>query len=150
MATTTVTAIRAALETTIAGFTCAGAAMGTGSYAVASGFEEWSERNSGDVDRQFSIGSVDPSNPLEFGVTSEVLLDGSMELEIGHMKSGDVDSGRDRRDDDVAQLATELISKVNYPSGVYLIEVTGVDHEDYEEEFWISTITFRLMYARAT
>ena len=151
MATTTPPAIRAALEVTIAGLTCAGAAMGTGSYAVASGFEGWDERNSGDVDRQFSIGSIDPEDVFEFGVTAEYALMSSMEIEIGHMKSGDVDAGRDRRDEDVEQLMTELISKVNYPAGVCLVEIAGgVDHADYEDEFWISTITFRLKHYRAT
>ena len=150
MATTTVKAIRASLETTIAALTPPGAAYGTTGFTVASGFEEWEERLGGDVDRQFSIGAVDPVGPMEFGVTAEVLMDGAMELKIGHIKTGDVDDGRDRRDDDTAQLATELISKANFPAGVYLVELDGVEHEDYEDEFWITTLNFRLVYARAT
>jgi len=150
MATTTVTAIRAALETTIAGFTPPGAAMGVAAYKVASGYEGWEDRMGGDVDRQFSIGDISPSEILEFGVTAENLMSNTMSITIGHIMSGDVDSGRDRRDDDKAQLMAELVSKANYPAGVYLIEMISVDDEDYKQEYWITTLNFRLLYARAT
>ena len=149
MATTTVTAIRTALETVITGLTPKNTAHGRSAFQVKSEYRGRSRRSPSDIDREFSIDDIPPGTVLEFGLTSERLHETSLDVQMGHSILADEHEAMGRRDDDLADVVDALQSKGNFPSGVWLITPDGSVTNVHEEKFWLTTLSLRMIYTRA-
>ena len=147
--TTTITAIRTALEATISGLTPVGTAYGRTAFVRSSEFISWDDKPESDIDREFSIGDVPPGDPMQFGIISEILYDTSFEITVGHAIPDDHYAGIARRDDDLTQIAQALNAKSNFPASVYLIRTASDPMIKIDGDFWITRIRFRIIYSRA-
>ena len=148
---TTVTAIRTALATVVTGLTPVAPHHDRSSYSVASEFKTWDERGDADIDREFSLGAIPVGRAVEFGIAAEVTYSTTLDVTIGHAQTGDKHAGEARRDDDVQQISQALCSKANYPSGVRLIVPTGSRSTATRNgKFWLTTLSLRVVYTRAT
>jgi hypothetical protein len=146
MTYSTSTAIREALESTIAGLDPPGEAKGVGEYTRAAAGFDWEDRPDIDIDRTFTIELIGDGTPLMFGTISEIDYTGEFTIMIGHAKTADIQDGLDRRNTDIDQIRKNLEKRDNFPSGVSLMRF--VDRTDEEtEDYWIDEITFRIVYA---
>lgn len=153
MATTTITAIRTALEAVIVALTPVGEEYGRANYERASEYDRDEGRAASDVDREFSFSEFPPGTFEEIGGSAEVRLNTLFSVTVGHAETADIEDGESRRDDDIAQIALALTSKANFPSGVQLIRFEDYTVSEYAatgERFWQTEMTFTMKYARAT
>ncbi len=148
---TTVTAIRTALETLIVGLNPAGDVFGHSKYVVANVRFAWGERPEADIDREFSIGDIPPAQAPWIGAMTEELLETSFEITVGHTQVGesDRDKSRGRRDRDLEQIARALEDPDNYPADVCVIGLDGIVGLEENEKYWWTTMRFELQYLGA-
>jgi hypothetical protein len=144
--TTTITTLRSALASVVTSLTPSGTAHGRSSYQVSNKFDTWGDRAASDIDREISIGRIAPGSAMAMGLSSEAPLDADFELTIGHYRVGDAQEAMGRRDGDIEQIVRALEDKANYPSDVHLIRFSD-STTDQIEDWWITTLTFRIIYS---
>jgi hypothetical protein len=148
MATTTINAIRTAIETLIKGLTPAAKHFRHPTYRVGSHVEPFEKRAAGDIDREFEVEDIKAGRPVVFGATSELDFTGTMIVKVGHAITGNRHEGMDRRDTDLHQIAWAIEKTSNLPSGVAMIRRNGWTINELPE-FWITTLTFEVVFFMA-
>jgi len=150
----TITALRSAIESVIAKISPTGGARGRNKFRRAStslSNHDWNERASADVDREFRVTSVRRGEILSFGSTTSNTYKGTFSIEIGHNKTGNVEAGWLRMDQDLHLIAATLEKSSNLPDGVHQIRLVEYgDPEDIlEGKYWLSTLGFEIIYSMA-
>lgn len=145
---TTKTAIREALETTIKGLTTGGKPFKRDKYVKAPPGHNWDEPSEQWIDRTFSIGVIEEGEPLYYGTVSDVMYEGEFTLTIGHLKSYKKQDGLDRMDTDIGQLREQLEKESNRPTSVWLIRYVGSSITEYDD-YWVTDLKFRTNHTRA-
>ena len=141
MTTTTLAAVKLALEGTIRALDPGGTAMGQGKYRVASAAFDWDKRAASDCDRTFSIQDFTRTEPMFFGSTSETDYRVKFTIIVGHVMSpNNRFACETRRDTDLFQIAAALESFANFPTGVSIVRLANMSVSDKADR-WISTLT---------
>ncbi len=149
MTTTNIAAIRTALAAVMTDtLTPTGDAHKRDSYVQANELIRMGTRPGSDVDREFRVLDIPPGEEDSFGRQTENLKHTTVILEIGHWKTADVLAGMSRRDTDCQQIVTAWHDKDNFPTQVGLIRLDSRTVRD-SEEYWTTSLTFRMIYAGA-
>lgn len=146
MTYTTVTAIRAALETLIKGLDPKGKPMGRSSFKLcATGFE-WDNRAETDVDRHFTVELIGPGILGTVGLTTEIDYKTTFLIKVGHKRSTNKKDSLARANEDLIQIQQNVEKKTNYPAGVALLRYESNKVDDTDEKYWVSELQFRIVY----
>ena len=106
------------------------------------------DRAGSDVDREFRVLDIPPGEEDGLGLQTENLKHTTVTVEIGHWKTGDVLAGMARRDTDCQQIVTGFHDKANFPTQVGLIREDSRAVREHDE-YWMTAITFRMIYSGA-
>jgi len=147
--TTTIKAVKDALEALVVGLTPTGLALSQRRYIRASTHEDWSDRAASDVDRRFSVEVTADGGWRSFGTLTEHEATTMATIRIGHIKGQQVQSTIDRRDTDLRQLALEAQDPSNRPTGVWRIAIEPPVSITDSGQWWESELRFRVTFAEA-
>ncbi len=148
---TTLTAIRDSLKATIRAIDPGGDPMGQGKYVITDSKFKWEERPNANFDRRITVADIKRGVPLFYGSTTDIDYHGTALVRVGHVIGSDVDSGIDRRDTDLDQIAAVLEKSSNFPAGVSIVRVAGPWGPSLPMpagKFWLTTMIFDLTYSR--
>lgn len=147
--TTTLNAIKSAIETTIVGLTPAGAAWTQRKYMRAADTVAWEDRALSDVDRRFSVRVSPDGGITSFGVLTEHSANATLIVTIGHQKGQQLQDGEERKDTDCRQIVLELTDPANRPTGVWRIALLPPVSTIDREQWWQTEIKYLLIFAEA-
>ena len=98
------------------------------------------------LDRAFIIEDVTPQDvAIQGGLTESVWLD-ELVVKIGHQWTNHR-AGRNRREQDLHQIVSQLIKESNRPDGVHVVRFTGSNWDKIKEGlFYFTELTFSVQY----
>lgn len=150
MATTTLEAIRTALETTLAGISLTNTMPGQRKLRKIPPKNNWDDTPEAKRDRGFMVGLIKEEGAAAFGMTSETLYTATFPVKVRHKRLPPEEKAFDRLNTDLGQIRETLEAKANFPTAVWLVRLNDMGEPVEESDaFWESTLEFRTVYSRA-
>jgi hypothetical protein len=140
---TNLTAIRASLYSTIEALAPKGPLQSRKTFRKAAQSFDAENRPASDVDREVTITSLRSDAVSTFGRVTGYECSCTLEIVVGHTKSGNLDESSARRDRDLHRICIALQKPANYPTDVWMIRFAGSSTEDIEDR-WFTTLSFDL------
>lgn len=149
MASTTLAAIRAALETTLAGISLTDTTPGQRKLRKIPPGKNWNDVSDQQKDRGFMVGVINEQEASVFGLTASTDYKGTVPIKIRHKRDPNEEASLDRMNTDLGQIRETLEKKANFPSGVSLVRLEDFGSPTEESDaFWETEMIFRLVYSR--
>jgi len=150
MATTTLEAIRTALETTLAGISLTNTMPGHARKLVKIPPKYmWDAVPDKHKDRGFQVGVINEGEPGTFGVMSETDYSATFPVRVRHKRLPMEEKCIDRMNTDLGQIRETLEANTNFPTGVSLVRLNSMGPPTEDEDYWETEMEFRAVYARA-
>lgn len=149
MTTTTLTAIRKAIEKTIINIAPPASVekLAAPRFELRSDSFSWDTAAASDIDRRFDLEISEVAHPKSFGVIAEREHHARLTMVIGHIIGRNLRDARDRIDEDRRVLIRELVDRKNYPDAVWRIAFETGSVRLAKEDRVVTELSFAVTYS---
>lgn len=148
MASTTLAAIRTALETLMVGITLTNTVSGQREFRKIPKGKNWNDVSDGKKDRGFMVGMINEGPATVFGRIDSTHYQGTVTIKVRHKRDPNEEACLDRMNTDLGQIRETLEAKANFPSGVSLVRLNDWSVTEESDAYWESESEFRMVYQR--